>query len=54
MNAFRDLKWSKFRAIFADWTDAEIVAFAEMFGRYVTGVRSVYGIAPAPDAPSGG
>ena len=54
MAAFRDLKWSKFRAIFADWSDAEIVAFSDLFGRYVAGVRSVYGIAPAPDPAAGG
>lgn len=54
MEAFRDLKWSKFRTIFGDWTDADIVTFAGLFDRYVSGVRQVYGIAPAPDAPAGG
>lgn len=50
MAAFRELKWNRFLEIFRDWEPAEITAFASLFGRYLDGVRQVYGIGPAPDS----
>ena len=36
---FRELKWAKFLAVFADWDDAEIADFSRLFGKYLNGAR---------------
>ncbi|MGR3364162.1 MAG: MarR family winged helix-turn-helix transcriptional regulator [Maritimibacter harenae] len=34
----RDLRWTHMVEMFADWSEDDIRAFADLFGRYVTGV----------------
>ncbi|MGJ8583544.1 MAG: MarR family winged helix-turn-helix transcriptional regulator [Marinosulfonomonas sp.] len=36
---FRELRWTKFMAIFADWDTAEIADFSRLFGKYLKGAR---------------
>jgi len=42
MAAFRDLKWSRYIDVFADWPDADIAAFSRLFRRYMDGMRRAY------------
>ncbi|MCA8878780.1 MAG: MarR family transcriptional regulator [Rhodobacteraceae bacterium] len=51
MAAFRDLKWTRFLEIFRGWDEADITAFAGLFGRYLDGARRVYGLGPGADSP---
>ncbi|MDP4891259.1 MarR family winged helix-turn-helix transcriptional regulator [Cypionkella sp.] len=40
--AFRDLKWAKTMQVFANWTEAEICSFSQLFLRYNEGMRAAY------------
>lgn len=37
---FRELRWSKFLAIFEDWNDADIADFSRLFGKYLSSART--------------
>jgi DNA-binding MarR family transcriptional regulator len=39
---FRDLKWDKLLEVFADWNEADILAFSRLFARYSEGMARVY------------
>lgn len=42
MDAFLKAKWARTLRVFADWSEADIVAFASLFGRYSAGMRAQY------------
>ena len=42
MEAFLAAKWARTLRLFADWSEADIVAFARLFGRYQAGMRALY------------
>jgi DNA-binding MarR family transcriptional regulator len=42
IEAFLGAKWQRTMKLFATWPEADIVAFAELFGRYLDGMREQY------------
>lgn len=42
MEAFLHAKWQRTLKLFATWSEADIVAFADLFGRYSEGMREQY------------
>lgn len=42
MGAFLAAKWKRTLKVFADWEEADIVAFARLFARYAEGMRQQY------------
>lgn len=42
LDGFLRAKWQRTMRLFATWTDADIVAFAALFGRYTDGMREQY------------
>lgn len=42
MQAFLKAKWARTMKLFATWTEADIVSFADLFGRYSDGMRAQY------------
>jgi DNA-binding MarR family transcriptional regulator len=42
IEAFLGAKWQRTMKLFACWPEADIVAFAELFGRYLDGMREQY------------
>lgn len=42
MDAFLRAKWARTLRLFADWSEADIVQFATLFGRYQAGMRAQY------------
>lgn len=42
MEAFLMAKWQRTMKLFASWSEADIVAFATLFGRYSDGMRQQY------------
>ncbi len=42
MDAFLRAKWARSLRLFSDWSEADILAFSALFGRYVTGIRALY------------
>lgn len=39
--AFRDRKWDKLETVFSDWSENDLIRFAELFGRYCAAIRDV-------------
>ena len=42
MEAFMQAKWRRMVKLFSTWSEADIVAFAALFGRYNAGMRAQY------------
>ena len=42
MQDFLHAKWQRTLKLFATWSEADIVAFADLFGRYTQGMREQY------------
>jgi DNA-binding MarR family transcriptional regulator len=42
MDAFLRAKWQRTMKLFGAWSEADILTFAELFGRYVDGMREQY------------
>ena len=42
MEAFMQAKWRRMVKLFSTWSEADIVAFATLFGRYNAGMRDQY------------
>jgi DNA-binding MarR family transcriptional regulator len=42
IEAFLGAKWQRTMKLFATWPETDIVAFAELFGRYLDGMREQY------------
>jgi len=45
---FRDVKWTRYMAVMADWSDEDIVTFARLFHRYGEGMRAWHAENGAP------
>ena len=42
MQAFLRAKWQRMMKLFSTWTEADILAFSELFARYNDGMRDQY------------
>lgn len=42
IEAFLGAKWQRTMKLFASWSEAEIVMFSDLFGRYLDGMREQY------------
>jgi DNA-binding MarR family transcriptional regulator len=42
LNAFLEAKWRRTIALFRDWSEEDILAFARLFRRYTEGMRAQY------------
>ncbi len=52
MGAFLAAKWKRTLKVFADWEEADIIAFARLFSRYSEGMRQHYPVRGKPAAES--
>ncbi len=48
MRRFLDVKWQHTISLFRDWSEADIVLFADLFARYAEGMRREYGPRATP------